>query len=302
MELYQLKTFLVIARTGNLTRAATELHASQPTVSGQLKALEEELNVVLFERTPRGMVLTEAGQRLRDKAQEVTDSVAEFTLLAASLTQNSPLCCKVGVNTTATALRIAELVGVLATIAPQLRLELHHGQSHKILDDIARGTLDVGFFFGRCDPSKLNSSKLLDVSLAVVGPEAWQPELANASWVVLLEKPWVMPPETCPFYEVTLQLQRSTSKRQSHSISADDESTMLELVRAEAGVALLPASMVEGQNGVTILRHTQTTLELAFAWSITQGDAPHIRPVRTALERIWGDVRSFTDSKCSTSG
>lgn len=57
MELYQLKTFLIIARTGNLTRAATELHASQPTVSGQLKALEEELNVVLFERTPRGMVL-----------------------------------------------------------------------------------------------------------------------------------------------------------------------------------------------------------------------------------------------------
>ncbi|HEY5961824.1 MAG TPA: LysR family transcriptional regulator, partial [Polyangiaceae bacterium] len=80
MELYQLKTFLVIARTGNLTRAASELHASQPTVSGQLKALEDELGLTLFERTTRGMKLTEAGNRLRNKAQELTDLATELTV------------------------------------------------------------------------------------------------------------------------------------------------------------------------------------------------------------------------------
>jgi DNA-binding transcriptional LysR family regulator len=291
MELHQLKTFLVIARTGHLTRAATELHASQPTVSGQLKALEEELNVILFERTSRGMVLTEVGRRLRDKAQDVWDRVAEFNALAASLILNSPLSCKLGLNTTATALRIAELVGKLGTIAPQLRLELHHGQSHKILESIARGELDTGFFFGRCEYANLSCLKLLDVSLAVVGPTDWHFELTNVSWEKLLEKPWIMPPEICPFYNKTIELQRPFNQRQSHSISADDESTMLELVRANAGIALLPASMVEDQKGVTILRHTQYTLELAFAWPTTLGDAPQIRPVRAALEGIWGDPR-----------
>ena len=64
MELYQLKTFVAIAREGSLTRAAERVFTSPPAVSAQLKALEDELGVKLFERTPRGMVPTEAGTRL----------------------------------------------------------------------------------------------------------------------------------------------------------------------------------------------------------------------------------------------
>jgi DNA-binding transcriptional LysR family regulator len=64
MELYQLRIFLTIARTGNLTRAAERLNASQPAVSSQIKALEEELGVTLFARTPRGMELTQEGRIL----------------------------------------------------------------------------------------------------------------------------------------------------------------------------------------------------------------------------------------------
>lgn len=287
MELYQLKTFLVIARAGNLTRAAAELHASQPTVSGQLKALEEELNLSLFVRTARGMTLTEAGKRLRDKAQEVTDRATELLVLASSLVEHLPVCCKVGLNTTATALRIPELVGALASLAPQLQLELHQGQSFTIIQDIVRGDLDGGFLFGQLERAELASSKLLEVTLAVVGPTAWKHELSNAPSESLLGKPWVMPPLTCPFYDKTRELLMPLGKWPSNPIIADDEATMLELVRAEAGIALLPASMVEGQKGVSILCHTQTHIDLAFAWRSGQGQAPQIRPLLEALNGIW---------------
>src|SRR5690349_4285723 len=64
MELYQLRSFAAIAETGQLTRAAEKLHVSQPALSAQLKALEEELEFALFERTSSGMTLTPAGKRL----------------------------------------------------------------------------------------------------------------------------------------------------------------------------------------------------------------------------------------------
>src|SRR6476659_1258173 len=71
VELYQLRSFVEVADLGHLTRAADKLHISQPALSAQIKALEDELGVALFERTPTGMVLTAAGQRLLPEAEKV---------------------------------------------------------------------------------------------------------------------------------------------------------------------------------------------------------------------------------------
>src|SRR5262252_9431477 len=64
MELYQLRSFLAVAEAGNLTRAAEKLHLSQPALSAQIRSLEDELEVTLFERTSGGMTPTAAGRRL----------------------------------------------------------------------------------------------------------------------------------------------------------------------------------------------------------------------------------------------
>ena len=70
MDLQHLRTFVAIAQEGSLTRAATKLCLSQPAVSAQLKNFEEELNVRLFQRTPRGMVLTAEGHALLEEASK----------------------------------------------------------------------------------------------------------------------------------------------------------------------------------------------------------------------------------------
>src|SRR5476649_215165 len=71
MELYQLRSFVAVAEAGHLTRAAEKLHVSQPAVSAHIKALEDELELALFGRTPSGMELTFAGQRLLANAEKV---------------------------------------------------------------------------------------------------------------------------------------------------------------------------------------------------------------------------------------
>jgi len=90
MELYQLRTFAAVAETGHLTRAAERLHISQPAVSAQIKALEDKLEVRLFERGPAGMTLTRAGARLLEQAAKVIAAAEELRNLAKALTGESP--------------------------------------------------------------------------------------------------------------------------------------------------------------------------------------------------------------------
>jgi DNA-binding transcriptional LysR family regulator len=71
MEIYQLRTFVTVAQQGHLTQAAELLHLSQPAVTAQIKAIEEEVGMSLFERTAGGVVLTLAGQELLPRAQDI---------------------------------------------------------------------------------------------------------------------------------------------------------------------------------------------------------------------------------------
>ena len=73
MELRVLRYFLAVAREENITRAATLLHITQPTLSCQLMQLEQELGVTLFHRSQYRVILTEDGMLLRRRAQEIIE-------------------------------------------------------------------------------------------------------------------------------------------------------------------------------------------------------------------------------------
>jgi DNA-binding transcriptional LysR family regulator len=84
-----IEVFLVVAETGSFTAAAEELGTSQPTVSRQVKALEDQLDVQLFARHARGFELTDRGEALLDSARAVSDGVATFKRRAAGVNENT---------------------------------------------------------------------------------------------------------------------------------------------------------------------------------------------------------------------
>ncbi len=288
MELYQLRTFLAIARTGNLTRAAATLAASQPAVSAQLKALEDELGVELFSRTSRGMELTEAGRALRPRAEEVDARAAELVALARTMAGNAIGTCRIGLNTEAGLLRVPALVGALAGSAPPLGVELVQGVTRTILEDVSSGALTAGFVFGPPGRSDLQGLTLARMELVIAAPPAWRQRLEELPLEQVLAGPWVWPPADCPFHEKALGLARLPGG----GVTADDESTILRLVSAGIGLSLLPALLVDearAEGQVIAVRGSGARIELGFVWRARDQGSPLVRPVVEALRRIWAE-------------
>ena len=79
MELRHLKYFIAVAEEQNIGRAAARLHISQPPLTRQIQQLEEELDVQLFVRTPKGMEITQAGTLLLEEARNIRSLVEQAT-------------------------------------------------------------------------------------------------------------------------------------------------------------------------------------------------------------------------------
>ena len=124
MEFHQLKTFITVARIGNVTKAASELNTTPPSVSGHIKLLEEEFGVILFTRTSRGMKITSQGEILKSKANDILMASDEFNKTAHAFRNIVKGHLKLGINAEPDYLKISRTVKDIYKKHPGLNLEI----------------------------------------------------------------------------------------------------------------------------------------------------------------------------------
>ncbi|MCD7731562.1 MAG: LysR family transcriptional regulator [Oscillospiraceae bacterium] len=157
MELRVLQYFLAVARENSISGAAEFLHLSQPTLSRQLKELEQELGKQLFIRGNRRITLTEEGMILRKRAEEITELVrkaeeeisASDDLLAGDIS--------IGAGESDGNRFIIKAMKALQHDYPLVHFHVLSGDKTVILENIDRGTIDFGIIFGDVDSSKYDS-------------------------------------------------------------------------------------------------------------------------------------------------
>lgn len=160
MELRVLRYFLTVAREGSVTGAANSLHITQPTLSRQIKDLEEELGTKLLVRHSHSVALTAEGIRLRQRAEEILDMVerteSEFVPSPESVGGE----VHIGGGETRAMRLIAEIIHDMRTDYPGIRYQLHSGNAIDVAERLDKGLLDFGIFIQPADVTRYDSLDL----------------------------------------------------------------------------------------------------------------------------------------------
>jgi len=239
MDLHHLQAFVTVAQEGNVTRAAERLFTSQPAVSTQIKALEQEFGVDLFNRTPAGMVLTEAGKRMLGQAKTILEQSTGLTDLARHLRDGTAGTLRVGINNSAKSLRIDELTRRLVEKHPKLMLHFEHGPSGIVLAGVKAFDLDIGFVEGRYEDVNLYLFQLTINDICVVYPKQWENDLREASWQEIQNYPWVFTSPNCSYYRLLEDVSEEHGLKLQNQFSTDQDGTALHFVSNGMAVSVL---------------------------------------------------------------
>jgi len=280
MELYQLRTFVTVADVGNLTHASERLFISQPAISAHVKALEQELNVKLFDRTSKGMRLTVHGKILIEKAHQVLNATNELRIEASTLSGELAGVVKIGLNTNAEFLQLSRLHQLLTKQSSRLKIQLAEGISVELLHEIRRGSLDGAFYFGTNPLKELESISLTETTIVVAASSKWKQDLIDATPADLAKLPWVYPVPFCPYNKFVTDLFKDLETKPEWVAEASSERSMNVLLRSGVGLALIRLDEAQpwvDTGLISIWQGKSFTLPLNFAYLKNRKDDPLIQ-------------------------
>lgn len=160
MDIRVLRYFLAVAREENISKAAEYLHITQPTLSRQLKELEDELNVSLFTRGKRSITLTDKGMLLRKRAEEITSLMDKTEVEFSNLDNLISGDVYIGGGETIAMKILAEVMTDMSEEYPDVRFHLYSGSADNVMDRIDKGLLEFGVVIEPADIRKYEAMRL----------------------------------------------------------------------------------------------------------------------------------------------
>ena len=290
MELYQLRSFVAVAEAGHLTRAAEKLHVSQPAVSAQIKALEDELDLVLFDRTSSGMVLTSAGERLLTDAERVLSAAQALRNVAKALKGEVTGKVRVGTTSDPGFIRVGEFLNMTIARHPLLQVELHQEVTGAAFAKVRDGLLDASFYYGDIEHPSVAALRLRSSTYRVAAPVAWKRRVVDADWAAIANQPWVITPSISTHHKLVRALFENHGIEPTRVVEADQESVIANLVISGVGLSLIREDLaLEKETAGQICRWRDVRLEttLWFIYSAARTEDPAIRALLDVLHDTW---------------
>lgn len=273
MELRHLRYFIAVAEELHFSRAAERLHIAQPPLSQQIRALEEELGVQLFERTKRRVQLTEAGLVFLAETRQVLAQVEQAVRAAQRASRGEIGRLAVGVNSSATHSFLPEILRVFRERFPFVELVLHELASSQQVQGIRDNRIDIGFLWlPNINDSALSFMPIWREPVIVALPETHP--LANLPEIplkALAGESFVLPPHQLGpgFYSQIISLCQQAGFSPKVVQEAMLVQTIVSLVAGGVGVALVPASLQSLQRVGVVYKALQgqtPELEMAVVW------------------------------------
>lgn len=296
MELRQLTALVTVAEVGSVTKAARLLHVVQPAVTRQIRTLEEELGVPLFERTRHGMVPTPAAEllipRARRALQELERARAELRPESGAVTG----IVTVGLLESVIDVLAQPLIDAVAQRHPGIELRLLTAYSGHLQQWLDSGEVDISLLYNLNDTPSLSVVPLLWERLwAVAPPEAGLTAGSPVPWERVLAQPLVLPVSGHGLRVLIDQARSAVPGQPRISIQTNSMSLQKKLVLAGHGWTVLPAAGVAADVAAGVLSGAPLTapeVERSVVLGLRQGSrvpAP-VDAVATELARLAGDL------------
>lgn len=300
-----LRCFITVAREGTVSRAAILLHLTQPAVSLQLKGLEESTGLQLFNRTPGGFTLTEAGAALLPLAHRTVAASADFRAAADSLRESHRSTLRVGTILDPESIRLGPFVRSLATSSKNTEVVLRYGMSDDVLAQIGKGELDVGYYIDATPPEYLASgalpertiddgkfllTSLMRFNYRVIAPAGWRDKVLEKDWAGLVELPWIAPPHGSAQRRLLDDVYRPMGTQPRRVAFADQEDVAIGLVVSGSGLSLVRDSVLERipqQRDFVVADRLALTCDLGFACLTSRRRQPVITRAFAAMQAVW---------------
>ena len=160
MDLRLLEYFLAVAKTGNITKAAEQLHVTQPTISRQLMELEETMGAPLMIRGKRQITLTDAGVLFQQRAQEIMDLMDKTSRDIADQNDLVGGTVSIGCVESCVSRMLPEVLKDFSALHPKVSYELYSADGDDIREKLDRGELDFGILVEPVEAAKYDCLRL----------------------------------------------------------------------------------------------------------------------------------------------
>lgn len=255
MNIRDLRYFLAVAEFGHFGKAADYCHVSQPTLSGQIKKLEESLDIKLFERNNRNVLLTEEGHHIMVHAKRVIKEVESIQDVAAS--SKDPLAgrFKLGAFPTIATYLFPQVVSHVKKSMPDLRLILIEEKTASLIDQLKNGDLDAAIIAYPVPLELFESAVLFDDEFLLAVPNHHElishtqidQNTLNRYHVLLLEEGHCL-------RDQSLDVCQMHGIAEEQDFKATSLETLRQMVKAGSGITFMPQTAIqEGEKGITYI-------------------------------------------------
>ena len=269
MDLRQIRCFVALVEEGSVTGAARRLNVVQPAVSMSLRKLEDEFGVVLFDRTARGVVISQKARGLYDICVQILDQVAEAAEVLRREDIEAPTALTIGSLPSGEYSLLPVALSAVADAFPRCRIISRHSFNEELLDQISQGLLDIAIVSEIKKRERLPHDYLGSERLLFVGaPGSGLERLESISAALVCDYRLVLSPMLRRRFEDDFA---RAGIKLAGALEVDAANSIFGMLRQPGWFSILPASafcgIPEGEFEVTPISEPAIERDRWLVWS-----------------------------------
>ena len=246
MNIRALQYLVTLADVRHFSKAADRCFVSQPTLSTQIRKLEEELDVQLVERTPRKVMLTKVGEEVVERCRRVLNEVEAMRSIARQARDPESGLLRIGIFPTLAPYLLPHVIPTLRRRFPRLTLRLFEEKTEDILEMLSQGQLDAAILALPIGTDRFVTRTLFEEPFVVAMPEHHPlSQRQTLSMAELEDQELLLLEDGHCLREHALEVCQMTGAHEKLDFHATSMETLRQMVAANTGITLMPTLAVK---------------------------------------------------------